>query len=213
MQKTSHWTTWKTASKSMLSKKGFTLIEIMIVLAIIGAVVAVAMPRMIKKEGNVKVVTRKILTLSKEIRTKARLNNSTYRLVIKMEDQKQHTYWIEKSNGPVAVDPEAYEKEREESKDKPEDAPPPQYQVDKSITKNPLELPAPLRFASVETINMKSPVTSGTAYIHYFPEGFVEAAALQITDGNKMTWTLVFNPLTGQADIVEKAQGLKDLQR
>jgi general secretion pathway protein H len=81
------------------------------------------------------------------------------------------------------------------------------------VTRKEQVLPSGLRFASLETANMKSPITSGTAYIHFFPEGFVEAAALQITDGKKLTWTLVFNPLTGQAEIVEKAQSLKDIQR
>jgi general secretion pathway protein H len=51
------------------------------------------------------------------------------------------------------------------------------------------------------------------AYIHFFPEGFVEAAAVQITNGKSLTWTLVFNPVTGQADIIEQARALKDIQR
>ena len=184
----------------------------MIVLAIIGAIMVVAAPRLIRKDPNIRNATRKFLVLSKETRTKARLTNSTYRLAIKIDDQEP-SYWVERASGPQTVDPEAYEKEKEAAKDKPEDAPPPKFQIDKSITRKEQELHSGLRFASVETINMKAPITSGMAYIHYFPEGFIEAAALQITDGKKLTWTLVFNPLTGQADIVEKAQSLKDLQR
>lgn len=192
----------------MLSRKGFTLIEIMIVLAIISAVMLVAAPRLSKKNTNVKTIAREFLVLSKEVRNKARLSNSTYRIVINMEPDNE-SYWVERASGPRPVDPDAAEKE----KDSKEDQPPSAFQIDKSITKKQKKLPSGLRFASVESINMKAPVTSGAAYIHFFPEGFVEASALQITDGNNLTWTLVFNPLTGQADIVEKAATLKDIER
>lgn len=197
----------------MPSQKGFTLIEIMIVLAIIAAIMSIAAPRLLRNDTNVKPIARKILVLSKEIRTKARLTNSTYRLVIKMDDKNESSYWVERASGPRLVDPEAYEKERENAGKKAEDLPPPLFQIDKTLTRKEQSLPRGLYFGSVETINNKTPITSGMAYIHYFPEGFVEASALQITDGNKLTWTLVFNPLTGQADIIEKAQSLRDLNR
>lgn len=194
----------------MNSQKGFTLIEIMVVLAIIAAVVSVGIPRLFGTSTNIKSVARQIVVMGKEIRNKARLTNSTYRLVINMEPDKA-TYWVERANGPQSVDPEAAEKSNNSRKE--EDAPPPLFQMDPSFSKKQKELPSGLRFGSVETANMKSPINSGLAYIHFFPEGFVEAAALQITNGNKLTWTLVFNPLTGQADIIEKAQSLKDIQR
>ncbi len=194
-----------------MSQKGFTLIEIMIVLAILAAVLVVGAPRLVKKENNIKSVAHKFIVLSKEIRNKARLSNSTYRLVINIDPQDEK-YWVEKANGPQPVDPEAMEKEREKS-EKDEEAPPPLFQIDKSVFKKEQSLPSGLHFASVETVNTKAPITSGVAYIYFFPEGFVEASALQITNGNNLTWTLVFNPLTGQADIIEKASSLKDIQR
>ncbi|WP_415064003.1 Tfp pilus assembly protein FimT/FimU [Bdellovibrio sp.] len=196
----------------MSSQRGFTLIEIMVVLAIIAAIMVVAAPRFAKKDANIKSVARHFLVLSKEIRNKARLSNSTYRLAISMEAGEEK-YWVERANGPQPVNPEAYEKAKEKESEKEEGAPPPLFQMDKSVTKKEQTLPNGLRFGSVETINMKSPLTSGVAYVHFFPEGFVEAAAVQITNGNNLTWTLVFNPLTGQADIIEKATSLKDIQR
>ncbi|NUN05012.1 MAG: prepilin-type N-terminal cleavage/methylation domain-containing protein [Bdellovibrio sp.] len=194
------------------SQKGFTLIEIMIVLAILAAVLVVGAPKLFKPNTNIKTVARQIITLSKETRNKARLTNSTYRIVINM-DPENEKYWVERANGPQPIDPDAYEKAQEKESEKKEDAPPPLFQMDKSLTKGEQSLPKGLRFGSVETINMKAPITSGVAYIHFFPEGFVEASAVQITNGNNLTWTLVFNPLTGQADIIEKASSLKDIQR
>lgn len=193
----------------MSSQRGFTLIEIMVVLAIIASMIMLAAPKLVKKDGNIKAVTREFVIRAKEIRNKARLSNSTYRIAINLDD-KGNKYWVERANGPQAVDPQAYEKEREENS---KEAPPPLFKMDNSILKRESALPNGLRFGSVETINMKSPRTSGLAYVHFFSEGFVEAAAIQITNGNNLTWTLVFNPLTGQADIIEKAQSLKDIQR
>ena len=97
----------------MSSQRGFTLIEIMIVLAIMAALITVGAPRLLKNnEGNIKAVARNFIVLSKELRNKARLTNSTYRLAISMEADEPK-YWVERANGPQAVDPEAYEKEKE----------------------------------------------------------------------------------------------------
>ncbi|MNL22982.1 hypothetical protein D3C87_1443480 [compost metagenome] len=85
--------------------------------------------------------------------------------------------------------------------------------MDKSLTKKEQTLPGDLRFQAVETINSKTALTSGTAYIYFFPEGLVEAATVQITAGPNNVMTLIFNPLTGQADVVQKAQSLKEIKR
>ena len=185
----------------------------MIVLGILGALVVFGAPRLFKKDTNIKAVTRHFLVLSKEIRNKARLSNSTYRLVIQMDD-KANTYWVEKSSGPKLIDPDFAEKEKErkEREDK-ENPTPPMFQMDKSLTKKEQTLPGDIRFLAVETINSKEVMTSGTAYIHFFPEGLVEAATVQISASPTNIMTLIFNPLTGQADIVQKAQSLKDIKR
>lgn len=183
----------------------------MIVLAILAALVAIGAPRILKKDNNIKPVAIKIMTLAKEVRTKARLTSSTYRIAFNLDEQEP-TYWVERASGAQPIDPKLYEKQKEESQ-KNEDSPPPLFQMDKSITKKEQELPKGMHFSSLETINLPSPRTSGITYIHFFPEGFVEASALQITNAKKVTWTLVFNPLTGQADIIQKASLLKDIQR
>lgn len=197
-----------------MNKRGFTLIEVMIVIAIIAGLIAVGAPRLLKKDANIKTVARQITVLVKEIRNQAKLFNSTYRLVIRIEPG-QESYWVEKANGPALIDPEKLKEEYEgksKKDDKDKDAPPPLFQIDKRLSKKEKVLPSNLHFKQVETINMSQPVTSGLAYIHFFPQGLLEASAIQITD-NKNTWTLVFNPLTGQADIVEKETNLKDISR
>ncbi len=196
-------------SSSLMKQRGFTLIEVMIVLALLAALIAFGAPRLFRKENNIKSVARHFIVMSREIRNKARLNNSTYRLAISMEDNNEK-YWVEMAGGFHAIDPDAAEQEKNNDKD--EDAPPPLFKPDKSVIKE-RTMPTGLRISSVETLSMKAPQTSGIAYVYFFPEGFVEAAAIQVTNGTNLTWTLVFNPLTGQADVIEKAQSLKDIQR
>lgn len=150
------------------------------------------------------------MVLGKEVRNRARLKNVPLRLVIDM-DPAAPKYWVEMAEGPELIDPEASEKKKtalSDDKDKP-----PPWKMDKVITKDKKDLPSGLFFGSVETINMKGPQTDGVAYIHFFPEGLMEAAAVQITDRKRLTWTLIFNPLTGQADIAEEPRALKDVNK
>lgn len=190
---------------------GFTLIEVLIVIAIIAGAMALAAPRLFKKDTKIKPAARHLMVLAREVRNRARLTNSTMRLVIEM-DATQGTYWVEKANGPklIATQEEREEAEREQDE---EEKKPADYQMDTLLTKQKKELPSGFRFGSVETINANEPLTDGLAYIHFFPEGLMEAAAIQITDGAQLTWTLIFNPLTGQADILEEARSLKDVAR
>lgn len=191
---------------------GFTLIEIMIVLAIVAALIATAAPRLLRRDKNVRSVVRHFIVMGKEVRNRARLSNSTMRLVIELDPQKPR-YWVEKSSGPKLIDPEAEDPDRRDSSDDEDEEKPKDWQMDTVLTKSPKQLPDGLYFGSVETLNTKAPITEGTAYIHFFPEGLMEAAAVQLTDREKLTWTLVFNPLTGQADIVEQARSLKEIRR
>jgi len=198
----------------MKNNRGFTLIEVMIVIAIMAGLIAIGAPKLLKKNTNIKTTARQMVVLVKEIRNHAKMFNSTYRLVIRIEPG-QEAYWVEKANGPALIDKDKLLEEMEnKNRDiKPEeDAPPPLFQIDKRLSKKEVLLPSNLHFAQVETVNMSQPVTTGIAYIHFFPEGLMEASGIQITD-KKNTWTLVFNPLTGQADIVEKATSLKEISR
>ncbi len=196
----------------MISRRGFTLIEVLIVLAIIATIMAVAAPRLFRSNVNIRSIVHKISVQAREVRNRARLTNSTYRIVIQMDGESQQ-YWVERANGPQPIDPKAIEEALAREKDKSEGAPPPAFQEDKSVIKERISLPKNLRFASVETNSQPNPITTGQAYIHFFPQGFVEASAIQITDGQKLTWTLLLNPLTGQADVIEKALTLKEVQR
>lgn len=185
------------------------MLELMIVIGILGSIMAFGIPRLKLNNNNIRKVTREFTVLTREVRTFARLKNMTYRIAFKL-DPKETTYWVEAASGPVLVPSQERLKELEEMDE--EKRPQSAFQkMDKPI-KDTKKLPGGLYVGSYESANLEEPVTSGMAYFYFTPEGLVERSAIQITNGDKLTWTLIFNPLTGHADIVEKAISLKDLK-
>lgn len=194
----------KLFSRSVLNNKAFTLIEILIVLAIIASVLALSIPRIQKRENNIRSIARQMSVLAKEIRNHARLTNSMMRLAVNLS-QKSPKYWVEKASGVELRLSKEDEKLDEEKKPKSS------FQIYKSLSRKEKELPSGLFFKSVEVHNYE-PIQEGIGYIYFSPQGFVDFSALQITDNKKLTWTLVFNPLTGQVDTLTEAKELKDLK-
>lgn len=193
------------------NNKGMTLIEVMIVLAIIAALVAFGVPKLFTKKEDSMSFFRKINSISKQVRDRSRLFQQTYRLAFRL-DEKQQSIWIEKSNAIEKIDPtEIYEsanKEKKSSND--EDQPKSAFQLDTDLLKKPLQIPSNLKISQIEIAGFDKTITTGVAYIHFTPEGFVESSVVQFVNKNNFTWSLVFNPLTGQTDIVDKQLSLKD---
>lgn len=192
-----------------LQQQGFTLFEMLVILFILGGLIAVGVPKMNFKHDNIKTVTRQMSVMTREIRNYARMKQMTCRLVIRLGDNDD-AYWVEGAVGNVLAPTADTKKKMEEMKgdEKPKDP----FQKLPQFTKKEKALPSKVFFGRVETQSVPEPITKGIAYVYFTPEGLVEKAAIQLTDKDKLTWTLVVNPLTGHTDIVEKAISLKDLQ-
>lgn len=191
------------------SSRGFTLLEMLIVIALIAGIVGIAVPRIKKKDNNVKSIVRELTVLSKEVRNYAQLKNATYRIVFNVGAETD-SYYVESSNHEVLAISKEKQKKIESLREKDRPASP--FQKANKPLKTEKTLPPGLHFKSVETKGVDQAVTKGLAYIHYSPEGMVEQSIVQITDGKDLTWSLIFNPITGHADIVTKAVTLKDLE-
>lgn len=205
----------RTAPKSTSCRGGFTLIELLVVLAIMSAVVALSVSRINNRNTELRATVRKLSVLSREIHTHARLQGATYRLVINIpEDSNEpHSYWVESSHQKILLPKDRTDIRQPPPESDEEDTTSLKgFQVDNRILRRPQELPSYLEFSSVEIGGYEQPLTEGLIYIHYFPQGLVEEAAIYISAGPNLNWTLAIHPLTGKADIIPNHLSLKEIR-
>ncbi|PWU17233.1 MAG: prepilin-type cleavage/methylation domain-containing protein [Bdellovibrio sp.] len=188
---------------------GFSLLEILIVVAIIAGLMAALIPRAFRPDNGFKKVSHHLMVLVRDIRNQARIKNRTYRLVFQMEGDK-HGYWVESAPGQVA--PKTVLTMQEEARLPDEEKPREVFDKDPKYTKKEFEMPKGLYFALVETPALGEGVSQGFAYVYFSPEGLVEPAAIQFTDRKNLNSTLIINPLTGHSDLVDKAVRLNDIK-
>lgn len=184
-------------------------------LVIIGAIIAIAAPRLFDKRSETRKVLRDFIVAGKDLKGRAKLTGSTYRLAFDLTE-KQQSWWVEKSTKVVVVDKAQIEKERELAKNPQSDdekKTPPDFQPDTSIFKKKQTLSEGYKFKQIESGNLDATYLDGLAYIHFFPQGLIETSAIQIEDPKGNTWTIIYNPLTGHSDVIPEAKFLKDLAR
>lgn len=205
------------AQQVLKNNKAFSLLEIVIVLSIMGAIIGIALPRLTDKKIDIRKVLREFGTAGKDLKGRAKLNGTTYRLAFQLEPTNAQSWWVEKSSQATLIDKKTLEKEREALKEAQAkgsaEAPPAVFQPDLTIFKKKQTLPSGFRFVHIESGTQDVILTDGTAYIHFFPQGLIEASAIQIEDPKKNIWTLVYNPITGHMDVIPEAKVLKDLAR
>lgn len=205
---------FKTGDLGLRDRRGFSLVEIMVVLAIIGGLLVMITPRLQDKRSAIQGAVREIATLTREVHNHARLFNSTYRLVIEMNPEEGHTYWIESAPGNIALMSEEQAKENanlsEEERAKLQERT--GFSEDSRILKKRQSLPRGLFFGGVEYGNRLEAINEGRAYIHFFPQGLTEEAVIHLTDQKTLNWSLALHPITGVCDIFDGKKTLKDLR-
>jgi prepilin-type N-terminal cleavage/methylation domain-containing protein len=193
---------------------GFTLVEIMIVIAIIGGVLALGVPKMFSTASTMRAAIRKLAVITRDIRNNSRLYQVTTRLAISLDKDKGYAYLVESSPGIVLMQSELQEKELERLTEKQaeESKKKVQFSTEARVLKKPVTLPKGMKFEDVEKAGRDEAQASGMAYINFYPQGLSEEAAIHISDGGNLHWTIVINPLTGRADVYEKRVTLKELR-
>jgi prepilin-type N-terminal cleavage/methylation domain-containing protein len=214
--------TFRVKIKSLKSRSGMTLLEIVIVVAIIAIVATFGFSRLNTNKARMQASMRKLGTLIRDVKYRAKLEGATFRIVIEIpatepeteeEEELKSQYWVEKAPGTVLVG-EDKEKSLKDIKEEDEDAPPDPnaFQPDPRALKKPEELADGLRFVSVETANREEPVIQGHAYIYFLPQGYVDEVAIQLETADKVAWTLATRPLTGKVDVFAEKKSLEDLR-
>lgn len=207
--------------------RGFTLLEIMIVMAIIAGLITIVAPKIGNQNNKMKAAVRHFLVLTKTLRNNARLQGASYRIVIDLKErpEDEQEYWIERSNSSVLlpkdksilVDAENKLAKEKEDKDGPKDPSAEGFTPDTGVLKGKQKLPPGLRFKSIEVVGLDRPIDSGLAYIHFHKQGLVEEAAIHLKYGENerdgLEWTIAIHPLTGQSDIITENVSLKEIRQ
>ncbi len=198
----------------MNANRGFTLIEIMIVLVIIGMVLAVAAPKLANSKGKLKDEVKHIALIAKEIHNVARLENRTYRIVFAMDEKKARSYWIESAPANVTLlSTDQIKKMKDETDPKKLlIAKNNGFEVSRSILKDAVQLPKDLFIDSIEFADGKT-VAGEQASIHFFAQGLVQEAAIHLSDHKTLVWTIYISPLTAHTIVFERNESLKEISQ
>lgn len=210
----------QTKSKSFLRQAGFSMMELMIVLVIVGMFIGFGARKLVNRSSEMKASVRRFSTMVKKLRNRARLDNKTYRLVfdLPLEKDKQQSYWVESTSKPaLLLNSEEREEliddlEEEETQDGKKSLPDPQgFEVSTSVVRQaPATLPDSLYFQSIELDGDPiETITEGRVYIYFFPQGYVQGSAIHLTDRANLNWTLVIEGLTGRVQIFTEERDLE----
>lgn len=197
--------------------------ELMIVLIIVGMFITFSARKFVNRGTEMKAAVRRFSTITKKLRNRARLDNKTYRMVfdLPIDKNKEQSYWIESTDKEALL---LNEDQREELEDDTEEVEtetgekvkqdPQGFVMDAAVLKGGQEsLPDGLFFDSIEIDGDPiEKVTDGRVYVYFFPQGYVQGAALHLTNRDTLNWTLVIQSLTGRTEIYPEDRPLKDFK-
>lgn len=192
--------------------KGFTLIELMVVVAIIALLSAMVIPSVSSYfKVSLASASREMAGTIKETYNTTVVTGRVHRLVY---DLKENTYWVESGPSTLLLDTkESRERDArkrrlgansttdKEGQAKKEDSP---FQLDKSVTRKKISLPAGASFEDIVTQQSAEPITEGKAYTHFFPHGLIEQTVVHLKDESKHQVSLIISPIVGKTDMYER---------
>lgn len=203
------------------SPRGMTLLELIVVMAILVAVIGVSIAGVSRlKSVRLRSETNRMAAAIRHTYNRAAAHGLYMRMVFDLDDE---SYWVEAADRPVFIS----KRKREEGEELHEKLPDPvpadeeedpeiararkrraKYQEDGVIER--IKFDNGIEIDGVLTSGQEDVFQSGRAYVHFFPQGFVEPALIYTTDGEGTYYTLRVNPLTGK---VARSSGKIDPDR
>jgi prepilin-type N-terminal cleavage/methylation domain-containing protein len=167
---------------------GFTLLEIMVVIIIIGTIMAIAIPRLNDMfEVNLKSTIRKLAGAIQFCFNESVIKQTPLRLNF---DLATGEYWLSylSVNGQTG-----------EFVDMPNEM------LDRQ------QLPSGVFIKDLITPHSQEKRTEGVDFISFFPTGFAEKAVLHLASRDGRVWTLVVKSMTGRLTVYDREIDFVDL--
>ena len=166
-------------------RKGFTLIEILIVLALLVFVFAIASSKLFSNKKKVSSVFTSLNRLNRKVATLSKVHGKTYRIVIEVNPNKPDRVWVEKHSNELG------------------------YKIDPSFYKEPSVIYPLLSITSVEK---EEGITSeGLVYIYYYSKNLGPEVAIHLNRSDtRAPFTLYLDSIQREFHVINKNVPLKD---
>ena len=163
-----------------LARKGFTLIELMVVMLLISILLAIAMPRFQVNvaQDPVKKTSRWIIHNVRVLRTAAVQKQKQHAIVI---DLNRNCMWVVNAD----MDDEALAAAAEKS----------------------FNLPDALRIVDVQFPD-KDRLSDGTAEIHFYPAGYSDEVVIHLENASAERYSFIVEPLLPKVKIIDEWKAL-----
>lgn len=227
----------RASSKYKLKEGGFTLFELLVVIAIIALMTGIIVSKFDDWfDVNIKRTTKKLGGTVRYLHDKASTENLYIRLIL---DFEKNSYWVEATTEQFLlmtkdvaeeVAKEAEEEPAEEEAEKGEAAATegeetgeaeekseavekyrtPEFGAVDEFLLKPVVLPDGVFIKDVYTSHDQGPVSSGQAFIYFFPNGFIEPAVINLrNEEDTLNYSIKINPLTGTTYLSDQYKTLE----
>ncbi|MDO8527620.1 MAG: prepilin-type N-terminal cleavage/methylation domain-containing protein [Deltaproteobacteria bacterium] len=199
-------------SRAVNSRRGFSLIEVMITMVIVGLVMGLAVGQLGRSlSWDLKAASRKLGSTIRYLYNKSATEGVTLRLVFDIDNSSYHVEGTSDRFTFAKEEKTPEDQKKEEDKEKGSIQPKvASFSPQESYLLKPVTLPKGVFFKNIHAEHQSDPVSSGTAYIYFFPRGYVERSIINLRDAkDEVHFALTVNPIAGTVKIEKEYRELE----